>query len=140
VPALVRLVLRPNFELTFGLALLLPIGGGLAGCSYTFVQPLSPAHHPGDRADCTTDPTAPIVDSAVALVYAGSSAYVATRDNVAYKGLAVTAGLLNTAIWLSSAIYGYVEIGQCRAARADAAAEPFWQRRLVPIMGLPRSP
>jgi hypothetical protein len=111
------------------LALLAAAGGGLAGCSYTFVQPLSPTHHPGDRADCTTDLTAPVVDSSVSLVYAASSAYTATRDNQAYEGLLVAAGLVNTAVWLSSAIYGYVEIGQCRAARADAAAVPFWQRR-----------
>jgi hypothetical protein len=128
-----RPLLRPTFHLTLGLTLLLVMGGGcLAGCSYTFVRPLSPTHHPGDLPDCTTGPTAPLVDSAVALVYAGSSAYVATRDNVAYKGLAVTAGLLNTAIWLSSAIYGYVEIGECRAAKQDAAAVPFWQRWPAP--------
>lgn len=122
------------------LALLVAIGGGPSGCSYTFVQPLSPTHHPGDIPDCKTDSTAPIVDSAVALVYAGSSAYAATRDNVAYKGLAVAAGLLNTAIWLSSAIYGYVEIGECRAAKEDAAAVPSWQRRPSPAIGPPRSP
>jgi hypothetical protein len=128
-----RPLLRPTFHLTLGLTLLLVMGGGcLAGCSYTFVRPLSPTHHPGDLPDCTTGPTAPLVDSAVALVYAGSSAYVATRDNVAYKGLAVTAGLLNTAIWLSSAIYGYVEIGECQAAKQDAAAVPFWQRWPAP--------
>jgi hypothetical protein len=111
------------------LALLVALGCGPPACSYTFVQPLSPTHHPGDRADCTTDPTAPIVDSAVALAYAGSSVYAATRDNVAYKDLAIAAGVLNAAVWLSSAIYGYVEIGECRAAKEDAMAVPFWQRR-----------
>lgn len=112
------------------LALLAAAGAGLEGCSYTFVQPLSPTHHPGDRADCTTDLTAPVVDSSVALVYAASSVYTATRDNQAYQGLLVAAGLLNTAVWLSSAIYGYVEVGQCRAAKEDAAAVPFWQQRV----------
>jgi hypothetical protein len=111
------------------LALIFSAGSGLGGCSYTFVQPLSPTHHPGDRADCTTDPTAPIVDSSVTLVYAASSVYTATRGNLTDKGLLVAAGLLNTAVWLSSAIYGYVETGRCRVAREDAAAVPFWQRR-----------
>jgi hypothetical protein len=113
-------------RLPLSLALLLPAGGWLAGCSYIFVEPLSPTHHPGDRPVCTGDPTAPIVDSAVAAVYGGSSVYTATRDNVAYKGLLVTAGLLNTAVWLSSAVYGYVETGGCRAAKRESeTALPF---------------
>ncbi len=125
-------------RLPLWLALLSP----LAGCSYVFVQPLSPTHHPGDRPDCTSDPTAPIVDSGVALVYAGSSVYAATRDDVAYKGLAVAAGVVNTAVWLSSAIYGYVETSGCRAAKAEAdeglrSPGPILGRRQPPLLWAP---
>ncbi len=123
-----------------GWALLVVAAGATAGCSWTFVEPLASTHRPGDAATCTTDLTWPLVDSAFALTNVGSSVYVATRADAPNKELAVTLGLLDAAVWLSSAVYGYVETSECRAAKAAAADVPFWQQRQPPGGAPPRFP
>ncbi|HEX3904152.1 MAG TPA: hypothetical protein VH853_15035 [Polyangia bacterium] len=96
--------------------MLLPISGSLSGCSWLFVQPLPPLYERADRTNCTTDRTAPVVDTILTLTNVGSSVYVAGENNAANKGAAVMLGLLDGAMWFSSAIYGYTKTSECEAA------------------------
>jgi hypothetical protein len=108
--------------------MLLPISSSLAGCSWLFVQPLAPR---GRYTDCTTDRTAPVVDTILTLTNLGSAVYVAGQDNVSNKGVAVTSGLLVGAMWFSSALYGYDKTSECKAAMEDD--EPAGYSRRPPI-------
>jgi len=106
-------------RLAFFLAVLLPIGSSLSGCSWLFVQPLPPRFERGDRPACTTNRAAPVIDTILTLTNVGSAVYVAGQDNVTNKGTAVTAGLLVGALWFSSAIYGYSKTSECEDSLAD---------------------
>jgi hypothetical protein len=106
---------------------------GAPACSFIFVEPLPATHHRGDRTECTSSLTSPIVDSAFALGYVGTAAYIGTRDNISNKAPAVALALVDAAVTLSSAIYGYVETGECRAAQQDAEAA-------LPLRGLGTTP
>ena len=103
-------------RLAFCLAMLLPVSPALSGRSWIFVQPLPPPYEHGDRTACTTDRTAPVVDTILTLTHVGSLVYVAGKDNVANKGPVVMLDLLAGAAWFSSAIYGYSKTGECEAA------------------------
>jgi hypothetical protein len=119
-------------------ALFLLATGSFSGCSFIFVEPLADHHHPGDRTECTSSPTSPIVDSAFALGYVGSAAYIGTRDNVSNKAPAVALALVDAAVTLSSAIYGYVETDACRVAKRDSETPlPFRGLGTTPFIGGP---
>jgi hypothetical protein len=106
---------------------------GAPACSFIFVEPLPAHHHAGDRTECTTSLTAPIVDSAFGLGYLGTAAYIGTRDNISNKAPAVALALVDAAVTVSSAIYGYIETGECRAAKEAAETA-------LPIRGLGTTP
>jgi hypothetical protein len=90
----------------------------MASCSFAFVQP---AHHdrPGGVAGCTSEPTAPVVDTLLALANLGSAIYVASQSNVANRGAAVGLGLGFAGVFVASAIYGYVTTSTCAELLLD---------------------
>jgi len=93
-------------------------------CSWIFVQPLPNRYERGDDIHCTSNATAPVVDTVFTLTNFGSSVYEARQDDVANKSVAVTAGILVGALWLSSALYGYTHTADCRAAKEVADDRP----------------
>jgi hypothetical protein len=107
---------------TVGTLVLLAFGA--PACSFMFVEPLPASHQPGDLPTCTSDPTAPIVDTGFALAYLGSTVYIGTRQDVSNKAPAVALGIVDAAVTLSSAIYGYVNTAACRAAKRESEAPP----------------
>jgi len=104
---------------------------GLGGCSFVFVQP---ARKDGDiviASDCTSNPAAPVVDTILVATNLMSSVYVANQDHVSNKGEAVTVGVIATAFWLSSAVYGYYFTGECKNLREAPPDRPRRIRRTV---------
>jgi hypothetical protein len=101
------------------LTLALPTTGSMAGCSWIFVEPLPASYEPGDHAHCTTNRTAPIVDSIFTTTNLAATAYVASEDNVANKGTVVAVVLAAAGLWFGSALYGYLHTSDCAAAKAD---------------------
>jgi hypothetical protein len=91
-----------------------------AGCSYLFVTP--PHEAEGGRliGECTTDRSAPTVDTLLVTTNALSAIYFATGDTLKNKEAAVALGVGAAAFWLSSAIYGFYNTVQ-RSARGREA-------------------
>jgi hypothetical protein len=87
-----------------------------AGCSYLFVQP---PRDEGRPAGCTTSYLAPGVDTVLVGTNLASVFYVAAQPNVTNKGEAMAVGTAVAAFWLSSAIYGYHNVGACIDANDD---------------------
>ena len=96
----------------------------MAGCSWIFVDPLPASYAPGDHAHCTTDRTAPVVDTLFTITNLASTAYVASEDTVANKGTVVGVGVAAAGLWFASALYGYVHTSDCVAAKADEDGRP----------------
>jgi hypothetical protein len=101
------------------LALMSPLG-----CSLIFVRPLQSDYGTRDTARCTTDRLAPIVDTIFTVTNVASVVYVAGENNVTNKGTAVTVGLVDATLWLSSAIYGYSKTSECLEAQEETET-PF---------------
>jgi len=108
---------RAPFLLAVAVLGVLPASGS---CSYIFV---TPPRDEGDgitvAGDCSTNIAAPAVDTALVGTNLFSSIYVAGQGNVSDKGQAVGIGVVATAFWLSSAIYGYYYTTKCAALRTD---------------------
>jgi hypothetical protein len=90
-----------------------------AGCSWVFTQPLREDRRPSDYPVCSTNPTPPLIDSAVFLLNAGTTIYIAAQDNVSEKALRLSLGATAATVWLLSAIYGYTKTSACGEAVAS---------------------
>ncbi len=99
-------------------ALLFTTAGGSAGCSWVLTQPLPDKWDRSGTPVCSNSLVPPVVDSLFFLTYSGVAIYVATQD-VNYKALAVTSGLVQASLWFASAIYGYSKTSACQAALSD---------------------
>jgi hypothetical protein len=98
----------------------------LSGCSFLFVQPPHEGHGYRGVVGCTTTPVAPIVDTIFTLTNVASTAYVASADNLTNRGTAVAVGLAVTALWFSSAMYGYHYTYRCtELQRNDDDDRPY---------------
>ena len=74
---------------------------GTAGCSWLFVKPLPPNYDLGDNVDCTSDATAPVVDTLFALADVAGFVYAvakSTGQNDDQFGRLITAQVLGFAI------------------------------------------
>ena len=86
------------------------------GCSWLFVEPLnSAAVSRGYASTCTTNVTAPVVDTILTGTNLASAVYVAGQDNVTNKGASVGLGLFVAGFWFASALYGYSKTSECSA-------------------------
>jgi hypothetical protein len=90
----------------------------MTGCSWIFTQPLRDDQPQWQEPSCSTTPGPPTLDTILFLTNAGTTGYVATQ-NVSDKSLRLAAGFSVAAIWLASAVYGFVEITQCRIAQSE---------------------
>lgn len=87
------------------------------GCSWLSVEPLNAAAASGGHAStCTTNVTAPVIDTILAGTNLASVVYVAGQDNVTNKGASIGLGLTAAGLWLASAVYGYSKTSECSAA------------------------
>lgn len=89
------------------------------GCSWVLVQSMPDDYENREFVDCTTNTTAPVVDTIFTLINVGSTVYLGRHDNVPNKGAALGVGVLAAAVWGASAVYGYVETAECAAYRRD---------------------
>ncbi len=83
----------------------------VSGCSFAFTQNPPPP--------CASHATAPIADTAAAVVAALSAIYIATTGD---DNATATAGVVGT-IAIGSAVsayVGYLRVGRCRDAKAGA--------------------
>jgi len=99
------------------------LGSFTTGCSFLFVQPLNTeARRAGQPLNCTTNTLAPGLDTAfaalnvIATLVAVASSNEDYRDAALPRPAAITFGLLWTAVWLGSSIYGFNATSDCRAA------------------------
>jgi hypothetical protein len=88
-------------------------------CSWVLVQSMPEDYENREYVDCTTNTTAPVVDTVFTLINLGSTAYLERQDNVPNKGAALGVGVLAAAVWGASAVYGYVETAECAGYRRD---------------------
>ena len=88
-------------------------------CSWALVQSMPEDYENREYVDCTTNTTAPVVDTIFALLNVGSTVYLERQDDVPNKGAALGVGILAAAVWGASAVYGYVETAECAAYRRD---------------------
>ncbi len=100
-------------------ALIWAPAGWSAGCSWVLTQPLPDSWDRSGTPVCSTSLVPPVVDSLFFLTNTSGAIYVATQD-VNYKALAVTGGLVEASIWIASAIYGYSKTSACQAALSDS--------------------
>jgi hypothetical protein len=102
--------------------------GGLpitSGCSYLFVTPpMTETSGLQFAGDCTSNGTAPVIDTLLTSTNVFSTLYVAGERNVTNKPQAIGVGLAASAFWLSSAIYGYYNTSRCSALR-DGEDGPY---------------
>jgi hypothetical protein len=112
------------------------------GCSLLFVRPLQSDYGTRDTARCTTDRLAPIVDTIFTATNLASVVYVAGENNVTNKGTAITLGVVDATLWLSSAIYGYSKTSECLEAQEETETPfryPLPRVRVRPPAPLPRN-
>jgi hypothetical protein len=88
-------------------------------CSWVLVQSMPEDYENREYVDCTTNTTAPVVDTVFTLINLASTAYLERQDNVPNKGAALGVGVLAAAVWGASAVYGYVETAECASYRRD---------------------
>ena len=115
--------MRGAVRLRILLAGLTPLCGG---CSFTFMTS-APADAARGQArphvDCTTSYAAPIVDSVLATYELVGVGYAATRDDTDYARYPITRktdmalGAGFAALFISSAVYGYVSAAHCRRVK-----------------------
>jgi hypothetical protein len=102
------------------LAALLSVAVALTtGCSWIFTKPLPDNWQSYDQLDCSTSVLPPLVDGLFFVADTGSAIYLAASDNVPYKPLLVSAGLIEGALYLASAIYGVSKISACHRALVE---------------------
>jgi hypothetical protein len=104
------------------------------GCSWVLVQPVSARLAPDEPVECTTGRGPPIADSLFALVALASSIYLA-RDHAFgdHLFLGFMGGATVTAVFGSSAGYGFSRTSRCHDARR--AAQLRDERELRNIIG-----
>ena len=102
----------------------LALGPG-TGCSLFFVKGVKSEDRRYFNPSCTTNAWAPTVDAVLTGTNTASAIYVAGQDHVVNKEAAVTVGLAVAAVWLSSAIYGFSNVNECR----DLKLGPSSRRR-----------
>jgi len=117
-----------SFERRFPDFLLVVVVLLLPGCSLLFVDRLPENYHSRRKYDCTTNRTAPVVDTIFAATNVASAIYVAGQDNIKNKDSAVMLGLSLAAAWVSSAVYGYRATSECiEAKEADDMPDLSYQ-------------
>jgi hypothetical protein len=97
------------------------------GCSFLFVTPPAPP----SRRECTSSRLAPVVDSLAAGYQTFRTVHAVTAPDSVYQQLgvpreadiAVGAGL--TAVFLGSAIYGYVNTAECEYWEENRVDDSF---------------
>jgi len=117
-------------------------------CSWALVQSMPGDYENREYVDCTTNTTAPVVDTIFALLNVGSTVYLERRDDVPNKGAALGVGVLAAAVWGASAVYGYVETAECAAYRRDrqqsdghwSPSRPQFYPQPPPVLPAPASP
>ena len=57
-----------------------------------------------------------MIDTGLFILNAGTTIYLAVPDDVSHKALRASVGATAAALWLLSAVYGYVETSACTAA------------------------
>jgi len=119
--------------------------GGLptsSGCSYLFVTAPQGEGRYAVAGDCTSNVAAPVIDTILTSTNAFSTLYVAGQSNVKNQGQAIGVGLLATAFWLSSSIYGYYNTSKCAELRADEGPGPYRRpvRRRRTVLSGPGGP
>jgi hypothetical protein len=97
---------------------LLALLSATAGCSWTLTKPLAEGPSRLDEPDCSTSQVPPVIDGLLALSYGATTTYVATQD-LSYKYLRISAGLVGAGLWAASAVYGFTRTSACRTARDD---------------------
>jgi len=109
------------------LALLTGLALATSGCSFVFVTPAAPP----SRRDCTSSRVAPIADSVLGAYEVFRTGYAISAPDELYEELgvpreadiAVGAGL--TALFVGSAIYGYVKTAECERYEATPIDDSF---------------
>jgi hypothetical protein len=91
------------------------------GCSWILTQPRPDDWQNREHLDCSTNPAPPLIDSALALGYAGTTIYLAAFANGRGGALPIATGVVATTVWLSSAIYGFSKTNACRDALGENA-------------------
>src|SRR5436190_7548966 len=106
-----------------------------SGCSWLFVQPLPADHSPYQRATCTTNRTAPVLDTIFTITNLAAVIYVLGQDHIDNKGSRVGFGLSVASLWGMSAGYGYSKTSECEeVANYEPRYQPVRPRpRLVPV-------
>lgn len=100
-------------------ALLLAALSLTSGCSWVLIQSMPEDYQNREYVDCTTNTTAPVVDTIFMLLNVGSTVYLDRQDDVPNRNAALGVGVLAAALWGVSAVYGYVETAECAAYRRD---------------------
>lgn len=98
-----------------------------SGCSLCFVTPAAPP----TRRDCTTSRVAPVVDSVVGAYQVARTVHAVSAPDETYERLGVPraldmgvgAGL--TALFVGSAMYGYLKTAECERYEAVLRDDSF---------------
>lgn len=107
------------------------------GCSLLFVNTAAP---PAPR-DCTSSRLAPVVDSVLAGYQTLRTGAALSADDELYKRYGVpreadvAVGATLTALFLGSAVYGYIKTAECgrlRRSYVSPADQIFWNDRTAP--------
>jgi hypothetical protein len=106
------------------------------GCSFAFVQPPKDDGPVPRASNCTSSQIAPVVDTLFTASNLVSLGYFLATSDVAHQRVALGLGLVDMALWLSSAIYGYYNTNRCRELIREAEDGsfnmPIHFRQLVP--------
>ncbi len=114
-----------------GLAAAILATSTLSGCSFLFVDtvPDGAEQYPPDRPiECTSRRLVPILDVLVAGYQVVRTLVAVANDDSEYadapisRGADIGFGIGFTALFTSSAIYGFYETGECREAKSRQAA------------------
>ena len=93
------------------------------GCSYVFVEGAPPESAKAIQVDCTTNFWAPIVDTLVASIQTVRVFGAASASDADYRGALLSRdwnlgiGASALAVFGTSAIFGYLRVSECRAAK-----------------------
>jgi hypothetical protein len=123
------------------------------GCSLLFVHE-RPSPRPGNigppTGQCTSSQVAPVLDTIFTGLEATRVVYAASADDSVYadpkqplsRGADIGLGLGFTALFLGSAIYGYVATGSCRKYQqgGDQTSDHEWESEPVDVKGGSRPP
>ena len=118
-----------------------------SGCSFLFVKGKpanTEAFPPSEAVECTTSKAAPVLDTVFAGLELARTGYAVSLDDSKYRGQTLSRGadiglgIGFAALFVSSAIYGYVKTGDCVDAKTqhDRARAPY----LTPVEPAPLPP